>query len=159
MTMRNRLFPGGFGPTHFSGAGSPIFGGPARRPVQVPQTITDARSVLWRSNPTSIVLGFNNPAGRSLTPLAASSDRVGMVTIFAELTNTVPVQIGNRDLRASLSNIWDSVSFQLDAGRSATIWVDDYMKEAMDLSTLFGMHADVNANQLLYVTSWRPIFS
>lgn len=134
----------------FNQGGNPLFGGPL--PPKGGSPIVPQKNILWQKTPVVIAI----PTGTVGVRFSPTKQFVSSITIFADTSNTVSVQVGDPGVRVSAINLFDNINFQLDPGRSATIYTDDFERELFDLSRWAGVHSDPAATQFLYLTIWNP---
>lgn len=140
----------------FPGLGSPLFNPAMRSVPRLPDSYA-SRNKFWRFAPSVISLNPNAPSV-ALQSLAGNLNSLKCVlcTVVADLTNSVPVALGSRELVIPAgSSIVNNCFGQLDAGRMCCIYVDDPDTEYFDLATIWATHADAAVTQVLYISDWR----
>lgn len=86
--------------------------------------------------------------------VAPKADYQVKATFFPALSNTTFVAIGPQNMRCSTGGTPNVAIMQLDAGRSAQMYVTDPRNEDFDLGDYYACHNDAASTMVLFVTTF-----
>jgi hypothetical protein len=118
-----------------------------------PAPVSREPQIMWRPQVFRLLI-----APLVVTPFFATRSLVVALEIYAEITNTTRVLVGNKLITSSLTSgdgIPGNNYFQLDPGRHAYIATDRPETEVFDVGMYFATQETAATNQYLHCTMWQ----